>query len=61
MCLFCGMVAPLDLKELDRLPLCDMTLLIQDLDRMLGYIKFVLRGATFGNTISMGAFKHLFS
>jgi hypothetical protein len=29
------MVAPLDLEELDRLAPCNMTLLIQDLDRTL--------------------------
>jgi hypothetical protein len=31
---FRGVVAPLDLKELDHLVPCDTTLLIRDLDRM---------------------------
>jgi hypothetical protein len=53
-CFFCGVVAPLDLKELDRLAPYDTTLLIQDLDRMFG-------SATSGNTTSTGAFKHFFS
>jgi hypothetical protein len=33
---FCGVVAPLDLKEPDHFAPCDTTLLIQDLDRMFG-------------------------
>jgi hypothetical protein len=53
------MAALLDLKELDRLPPCGMTLLIQDLDQMLGICQ--MSGATFDNTISTGAFIHFFS
>jgi hypothetical protein len=34
--LFYSMVAPLDLKELDHLVPCDMTILVQDLDQMFG-------------------------
>jgi hypothetical protein len=33
-CFLYGVVAPLDLVELDRLAPCDMTLLVQDLNRM---------------------------
>jgi hypothetical protein len=55
------MVAPLDLVELDHLAPCDTTLLVQDLDRMFGYVKSVSSGATSGNTTSTGAFKHFFS
>jgi hypothetical protein len=35
-CFFFRMVAPLNLLEFDRLAPCDMTLLVQDLDRMFG-------------------------
>jgi hypothetical protein len=35
-CFFCGVVAPLDLKELDHLAPCDTTLFIQDLNRVFG-------------------------
>jgi hypothetical protein len=55
------MVAPLDLIEFDRLAPCDTTLLVQDLDRRSGYVKSVSSGATSGNTISTGGFKHFFS
>jgi hypothetical protein len=54
-------VAPWDLKELNRLAPSDTTLLIQDLDQMFGYVKSASSGATSDNTTSTGAFKHLFS
>jgi hypothetical protein len=41
------MVAPLDLEELDCLMPCDVTLLIQDLDRMLRICQICLERCDF--------------
>jgi hypothetical protein len=53
-CFFFGMVAPLNLEELDRLATCDMILLIHDFDRVLGIGGRSSLYATFPNVSSMG-------
>jgi hypothetical protein len=59
-CFFLRVVAPLYTKELDYFTPCDMILLIQDLDWVLGD-KSASSGVTLGNTTSTGAFNHFFN
>jgi hypothetical protein len=46
-CFFYHVAAPLDLVELDHLAPCDMTLLVQDLDRMFGICQVCLEWCHF--------------
>jgi hypothetical protein len=60
-CFFFRVIAPLYLEELDCFPPHDTILLIQDLDRVLGYDMLASSRVTSGNTTSIGAFKHFFN
>jgi hypothetical protein len=44
---FFGLVTPLYFEELDSFALCDMVLLVQDLDRMLGVHQVSLKWCHF--------------
>jgi hypothetical protein len=60
-CFFFSVVAPLYLEAFYCFTPCDMILLIQDFDWMLGYDKSASSGVTSGNTMSTGAFNHFFN
>jgi hypothetical protein len=51
-CFFYRVLAPLDIVELDRLAPCDMTLLVQDIDRVLGICQVCFKWCPSGNTTS---------
>jgi hypothetical protein len=51
-CFFYRVLAPLDIVELDRLAPCDMTLLVQDIDRVLGICQVCFKWCPSSNTTS---------
>jgi hypothetical protein len=60
-CFFFRVIAPLYLEELDFLRLVTRSFRSKIVIRCSGYDKSALSGATSGNTMPTGAFKHFFN